>query len=169
MKQNVKNAIFVSAIVIAGMALVLGFVLLIFNPNKNLGGGEGPKEAQMPVIVEQPLSKEVELTLNEQGEYVVSSAIINVVAMTEDSGDLRYQWYKNTTDSIDKAVLLDGFMNSSLIVSMFAPTDTPNSQSFKEGTVYFFVRVTNFLAGGGNKSVNSEIAKIDFVKSDKNI
>jgi len=98
------------------------------------------ESAAIPVITGQP-----------QGAvYNVGAlaAALTVAASVSDGGTLSYQWYSNTDNSNKNGMIL-----SDEIDARYTPSTT------NEGTVYYYVVVTNTL-NGKTASVNSAAAKI---------
>ncbi|WP_337034149.1 S-layer homology domain-containing protein [Paenibacillus illinoisensis] len=99
--------------------------------------------AEEPVIHAQPVGSTVD-----QG---AESPQLSVHATVNDGGTLSYQWYSNTTNSIDNATLIEGATGSSYSV--------PTTQS---GKLYYFVKVknTNLAARNQTATVSSDVVSV---------
>ncbi|WP_145152833.1 S-layer homology domain-containing protein [Paenibacillus xylanexedens] len=99
--------------------------------------------AEEPVIHAQPIGSTVD-----QG---AESPKLSIHATVNDGGTLSYQWYSNTTNSIDNATLIEGATGSNYSV--------PTTQS---GKLYYFVKVknTNLAARNQTATVNSDVVSV---------
>ena len=79
------------------------------------------------------------------------SVQLNVTASVNDGGQLSYQWYRNTTRSVEIGSIeqIEGATRSSY--------DAPASTV---GTTYYFVQVSNTL-GSSSKSILSTVVAVE--------
>ncbi|MCL2154328.1 MAG: hypothetical protein FWH53_01550 [Leptospirales bacterium] len=111
--------------------------VILINPNITL------VHAKEPTIIGQP----------QDATYTINGAAIalTVTASVDDGGTLSYQWYSNSTNSTSGGTPL-GAANG-------AQTKSYTPGTSEEGTIYYFVVITNT-----NNSVNGD--KIVFTVSD---
>ena len=131
-----------------------------YNENTHVGLGlwDGALEVQgfYTAIVnaaEPAISKQPTDSTCKVGE----KATLKVTAESTDGGALSYQWYSNSTDSVEGAVEISGANKASYEVS----ADTA-------GTTYYFCKVTNtnnHATGQGTASINSNTAKVTVTKT----
>ncbi|WP_294468301.1 leucine-rich repeat protein [uncultured Anaerofustis sp.] len=84
------------------------------------------------------------ITTNVVSSTYYKNQAVKALSVKASGGDIKYQWYSNTKNSVSGAKAIKGAVTASY---------KPSAK--KEGTTYYFVKVQNYL---GN--INSKIAKI---------
>ncbi|SFM28915.1 NHL repeat-containing protein [Paenibacillus sp. 1_12] len=105
----------------------------------------GPNPAQAPTITTQPQGAIYSLNADPANLTIV-------VNHPTDSGNLSYQWYKNTTGTVD--IVKDTLLATSAEI-------TPDTRT--SGIYYYYVVVTNTLSPYNLTSTESSLAKIQVV------
>jgi len=102
--------------------------------------------AQTPNIIDQPESLEVILD---------GHAILIVNARSADNGTLRYQWFRNESNSNTGGTMIEGATGATLM----APTDTL-------GVTYYYVVVTNTnsnVNGSEAAAITSDVISVNVI------
>ncbi|GHV87795.1 hypothetical protein AGMMS50267_01550 [Spirochaetia bacterium] len=97
--------------------------------------------AQAPNIIGQPMSARY--------AWDGTASDLRVVAKVSDGGTLSYEWFKNTSNSNSNGLSLGS--DSPIATSYMPPTDT-------EGTVYYYVVVTNTVNGHTETKTSDVVA-----------
>lgn len=100
------------------------------------------------ILEKEPLNDEPYMVVQpERADYIIGDTAKAMSVRASANGTLNYQWYKNSTNSIDGATAIEGANQASY---------TPEIESV--GTNYYFCRITNT-----EKTVYTDSAIVDVV------
>jgi anti-sigma28 factor (negative regulator of flagellin synthesis)/lipopolysaccharide export LptBFGC system permease protein LptF len=108
-------------------------------------------DAQAPVINLHPQGA----TYNQSA----TAAALTVTASSTDGGSLSYEWYRNTSNNTASGTLITDAINATYM--------TPSTNA--QGTVYYYVRVTNTntaVNGATTATATSAIAAVEVTAAD---